>query len=197
MQDQNKRGFWGVIIPVEILDSKELGANEKIVYGYVASYTKMCLDSNERIMERLNISERTVQRALQKLQEMGYVYVEYVDNNSAKRRIYAVMDNPKKLAYLVKKGLLKSTIGGGCQNDGEGCQNVTPQNRGEGCQNVTQRIKEEKEEEKSEQKPNGTVAPAVEGPGHWPRCPKRSEFEKAEDFEKALYDWCNCPAGAI
>lgn len=196
MQDQNKRGFWGVIIPVEILDSKELGANEKIVYGYVASYTKMCLDSNERIAERLNVSDKTVQRALQKLQEMGYVYVEYVDNNSAKRRIYAVMDNPKKLSYLVKRGLLKSTVGGG-QNVRGGGQNVLPQNRGEGGQNVPQRIKEKKEKENTEQKPNGTVAPAIDGPGHWPRCPKRSEYNNAEDYEKALYDWCNCPAGAI
>ena len=71
MQDQNKREFWGIIIPVEILDSTEISANEKIVYGYVASYRKMCLDSNEKIAERLSVSEKTVSRALQKLQDMG------------------------------------------------------------------------------------------------------------------------------
>ena len=36
---------------------------------------------------------------------MQYVYVEFVNNNSAMRRIYVVLDNPKKLAYLSRKGM--------------------------------------------------------------------------------------------
>ena len=51
------------------------------------------------------LEERTLQRALKKLAEMKYVFIEYVNNNSAKRRIYTVLDNPKKLEYLAKKGM--------------------------------------------------------------------------------------------
>lgn len=195
MQDQSKRGFWGVIIPVEILDSNELGANEKIIYGYVASYAKMCLDSNERIAERLNVSDKTVQRALQKLQDMGYVYVEFLNGNSAKRRIYAVFENPRKLQYLAKKGLFKKAVEGGQnvqggqnvpgQNVQEGGQNVLPQNRGEGGQNVPQRIKEEKEEGETEQKPNGTAGVAMGATGR----PRRKDFDNEDDYVNAMYNW--------
>lgn len=108
MEENQKRGFWGVIVPMEILDNTDISANEKIVYCYVASYTKMCLDSNERIAERIGVSEHTVTRALKKLSELGYVFIEFVNNDNSKRRIYAIHENPKKLAYLEKKGLLGS-----------------------------------------------------------------------------------------
>jgi hypothetical protein len=51
------------------------------------------------------LEERTLQRALKKLAELKYVFIEYVNNNSAMRRIYVVLDNPKKLEYLAKKGM--------------------------------------------------------------------------------------------
>jgi hypothetical protein len=51
------------------------------------------------------LEERTLQRALKKLSEMKYIFIEYVNNNSAMRRIYVVLDNPKKLEYLAKKGM--------------------------------------------------------------------------------------------
>ena len=51
------------------------------------------------------LEERTLQRALKKLAEMKYIFIEYVNNNSAMRRIYVVLDNPKKLEYLARKGM--------------------------------------------------------------------------------------------
>ena len=51
------------------------------------------------------LEERTLQRALKKLADMKYIFIEYVNNNSAMRRIYTLLDNPKKLEYLAKKGM--------------------------------------------------------------------------------------------
>lgn len=190
MQDQNKREFWGIIIPVEILDSTEISANEKIVYGYVASYRKMCLDSNEKIAERLSVSEKTVSRALQKLQDMGYVYIEFVNGNSSRRRIFTIFENPKKLQYLMKKGLLKQSFAQDGQNvPGQNVQvagqNVQPQNRGEGGQNVHHRIIEEKEEGETEQKPNGTAGVAMGATGR----PRRKDFDNEDEYVNAMYNW--------
>ena len=207
MQDQGKRGFWGVIIPVEILDSKELGANEKIIYGYVASYTKMCLDSNERIAERMNVSVPTVTRALKKLNDMGYIFIEYVNNDNSKRRIYAIHDNPRKIAYLTKRGLLKTEVElrsfaqsnqndesqqESNQNDENSNQNDESQNRGESNQNDYQRIKEEKEEGETEQKPNGTAGVAMGATGR----PRRKDFDNDDDYVNAMYNWNQETVGA-
>lgn len=199
MQNQNTRGFWGVIIPVEILDSTELTITEKMIYGYIASYTKMCLDTNEKIAERLNVNEKTIRRALEQLQAMGYVYVEYLNNNPSKRRIYSVFENPKKLEYLANKGLFKRNpqsypqLGQNVQgadnelgqNVQEGGQNVLPQNRGELGQNVQHRIIEEKEEVETEHKPNGSAGLA----GAAASRPKRRDYETQDEYSEALYNW--------
>lgn len=208
-----KRGFWGVIVPMEILDNTDISANEKIVYCYVASYTKVCLDSNERIAERLGISERTVTSALGKLEKLQYVCIEYLNGNSSKRRIYAVYENPKKIAYLVKKGMFnidnKASFPQGSKNCEEGSKNCEegskscePQNGGEGSKNCYQRIKEEKEEGKTEQKPNDTTdraslagcGPARSGLGLIR--PRRADFESDDDYAEACYNWQTTSLGA-
>lgn len=209
MQDQNKRGFWGVIIPVEILDSQELTATEKIIYGYVASFQKVCFESNERIAEKTATGERSVSRALQKLEEMGYVFIELVNGDNSKRRIYAVFENPKKLAYLANRGMFKSypqsrQIGDSQrqngENDGVSRQNGENSrqigdspNGGESRQIGDHRIKNTKEYSKTEQEPNGSVAPALERPSHWP---KRSEYQTHEEYEAAIYAWNTAPSSA-
>ena len=205
MQNQNTRGFWGVIIPVEILDSKELNANEKIIYGYIASYTKMCLDTNEKIAERLNVNEKTIRRALEKLQAMEYVYVEYLNNNTSKRRIYAIYENPRKIAYLARRGMFKTGVndesypqtGQNVQAEKVTGQNVhstgqfdASHNREVTGQNVQHRIKEEKEEEQTEQKPNGSAGLAGEMPA---RRPRPNEYKTHEEFVDALYNWNTIP----
>lgn len=99
-------GITYVIMPIEILQSKELSCNEKILYCYLNLFKKgVCFQSNEKLCEMTGLEERTLQRALKKLAEMKYIFIEYVNNNSAMRRIYTVLDNPKKLEYLVKKGM--------------------------------------------------------------------------------------------
>ena len=107
MAQDNQRGFFGILIPKEILDDQELSIAEKFIYGYIASFTRCCFESNEAIATKLGISESTIKHAIPKLVEKGYFYVEKLNNNNNARRIYSILDNPKKLAYLAKKGLFK------------------------------------------------------------------------------------------
>ena len=98
-----------VNIPIEIFSDTELTANEKILYGYLSIFKKQCcFQSNEALAKALGISVPTVTNALKHLADLEYIFIEFVNNNSAKRRIYVVFDNPKKLKYLVSKGYLKS-----------------------------------------------------------------------------------------
>lgn len=173
---EGKQGFTGVWIPKELLNSTELTPSEKMLYANISSFNKCCFETNERLAEKCGISERSISRSLQRLQELGFVVIEYVKNDSSRRRIYAILDNPKKIQYLIKKGLFpqensensreeaKSFPQGSQngdrqnvhrQNGEDGSQNGDPQNRGDGSQNGDQRIIRKKEEkEKPEQKPN-------------------------------------------
>lgn len=205
-----RRGFWGVIIPMEILDNTDISANEKIVYCYIASYTKVCLDSNERIAERLGIGVNTVSRALKSLGELGYVFVEFINGDNSKRRIYAIHENPKKVAYLAKKGLFNSfphshqNGGSSHQNGVTSHQNGESQNGGESHQIGEQRIKNKKNKEDTEQKPNMEQHGQASSAGDWPARsaldlprPKRADFTNDEEYSEACYNWQTIYKGAI
>ena len=138
MQDNEKSGITFVNIPMEIFSSEELTANEKILYGYLSIFRKQCcFRSNEALAETLGVSVPTVTRGLKKLEQLGYIFIEFVNGNSAARRIYTMFDNPKKIKYLMGKGYLKS-FSQVNQNDERGNQNDEgvnhfdyPHNRGE------------------------------------------------------------------
>lgn len=223
----SQRGFSGVWIPKQILDSTELTPSEKIIYANIVSFDKCCFETNERLAEKCGVDEKTVRRALTKLQELKFVFIEFINNNKSKRRIYAIQENPKKLEYLAKKGLFHSQesednreekasfpqTGQNVQSIGQNVrtqdaknevtgqnvlsigQNVQSANRGETGQNVQQRINKKKEEKETpEQEPNfedtsGVVA--VEGPRRpdYSQPPRRSDYEDAEEFERAYYAW--------
>ena len=108
MKNENGEGtgISFVIMPVEILQDKNLTSSEKILYCYLSLFKKgVCFQSNNKLAEMTGLDESTIKRGLKKLGELKYVYVEFVNNNSAMRRIYVVLDNPKKLAYLSRKGM--------------------------------------------------------------------------------------------
>lgn len=108
MKNENGEGtgISFVIMPVEILQDKNLTSSEKILYCYLSLFKKgVCFQSNDKLAEMTGLDESTIKRGLKKLGELKYVYVEFVNNNSAMRRIYVVLDNPKKLAYLSRKGM--------------------------------------------------------------------------------------------
>ena len=108
MKNENGEGtgISYVIMPIDILQDKNLTPSEKILYCYLSLFKKgVCFQSNDKLSEMTGLDESTIKRGLKKLGELKYVYVEFVNNNSAARRIYVVLDNPKKLEYLSRKGL--------------------------------------------------------------------------------------------
>lgn len=108
MKNENGKGtgITYVIMPVDILQDKNLTPSEKILYCYLSLFKKgVCFQSNEKLAEITGLDESTIKRGLKKLSELQYVFIEFVNNNSAMRRIYVVLDNPKKLAYLSRKGM--------------------------------------------------------------------------------------------
>lgn len=206
----SQRGFSGVWVPKQILDSTDLTPGEKLIYANIVSFDKCCFETNERLAEKCGVDEKTVRRALIKLQELRFVFIEFVNNNKSRRRIYAIQDNPKKLEYLAKKGLFHSldsednreeqpsfpqtgqnVLSQNAENGVTGQnvlsigQNVQSANRGEIGQNVQQRINKKKEEKATpEQNPNcydTSGVVAVEGP----RRPDFSSPPRRSDYEDA------------
>lgn len=151
MSNEENIGISFVNIPIEIFSSKELTANEKILYGYLSIFKKQCcFQSNEALAKAIGVSENTITNGLKHLEELGYVFVEFVNGNSAARRIYTIFDNPKKLKYLASKGYLESfahsfaqghkTYDGAHKNCEDGHKNCEPNYRGEGHKNCDHKI---------------------------------------------------------
>lgn len=108
MKNENGEGtgISYVIMPIDILQDKNLTCSEKILYCYLSLFKKgVCFQSNDKLAEMTGLDDSTIKRGLKKLAEMQYVFIEFLNNNSAQRRIYVILDNPKKLAYLTRKGM--------------------------------------------------------------------------------------------
>lgn len=190
MEEKNQRGFFGIIIGKEILDDSDLSIAEKFIYGYIASFTRCCYETNERIAEKLGISESTVKHAIPRLAEKKYLFVEKTNNNSATRRIYSVLDNPKKLAYLAKKGMFKpvENSDGGVQNMHSEVQNMHTPKTGVSSAKFAHIDKEEKKNKAElEQKPNNSSA-GLAGSGPASRLNiKREDYADDYEYEKEFY----------
>lgn len=191
MNDQNQRGFFGIIISKEILEEEDLTVCEKFIYGYIASFTKCCFESNERIASKLGVSESVVAHAIPKLVSKGFLFVEKIAKNSANRRIYSVFDNPKKLAYLAKKGMFDEYVKpvenseGGMQNLHGGMQNLQTPLTGVPNAKFADIEKEEiKNKVETEQKPNNSAGLAGGLPAG--RI-KPTDFGSDSDYEKEFY----------
>lgn len=166
MKNENGEGagISFVIMPIEILQDKNLTSSEKILYCYLSLFKKgVCFQSNDKLSEMTGLDESTIKRGLKKLSEMQYVYVEFLNNNSAMRRIYVVMDNPKKLEYLAKKGMFRTSM--------------------------SPTLPEQKNEEP---KPDPAPEPKKYDPILDISCmkmPKKTDYSSEEEFEKAFYKW--------
>lgn len=194
MENQSQRGFFGIIITKELLEDGELSITDKFIYGYIASFQRCCFETNEKIAMKLGVSESSVAHAIPKLVKKGYLFVEKSSNNSKARRIYSIMDNPKKLRYLMRKGLFE-----GC---GKPVENSEPpmQNLHSPMQNLHSEktevesakfadidIEQNKNKVKSEQKPNATPA-GLAGLGPASRLAvKRDDYESENEYEQAFY----------
>ena len=143
--NEEKIGISFVNIPIEIFSNKDLTASEKILYGYLSIFKKQCcFQSNESLAEAIGVSAPTITNALKHLEELNYIFIEFVNNNSAKRRIYVVFDNPKKLKYLISKGFLVDKLvenSEGANKNYKGAnKNYKPHNGGEANKNYKHKI---------------------------------------------------------
>lgn len=149
--DDNKQGFTGVWIPEYIFNNDEISFTEKFVWAYIASFSgsrlKCCIQSNATIADRLGMSERTVSSAIQKLKELGFVFVFFKNNNHAKRQIFSVDEKPEKTKFRQKNEVSKNCepSEGVSKNCVEVSKNCEPTNRGEVSKNCEHRINKNKE----------------------------------------------------
>ena len=186
-------GISFVNIPIEVFSSKEITATEKILYGYLSIFKKQCcFQSNEALSEAIGVSESTITNALKHLADLDFIFIEFVNNNSASRRIYVIFDNPKKIKYLLQKGYLKSfpqvfpqgrkNCEGGLKFCEEGRKICDPQNRGEGLKNCDHKIIKYN-------KNIGNDEPTVELSAVVSeyKMPIRSDFDSDEEWLKARY----------
>lgn len=156
-------GISFVIMPVEILQDKNLTPSEKILYCYLSLFKKgVCFQSNAKLAEMTGLDESTIKRGLKKLGEMQYIFVEFVNNNSAMRRIYTILDNPKKLAYLTRKGMFS------LDKKPEVVRASMP-----------------------EPEPIAEPEPPVADISRPLSRPKRADFTSDREYEKAFYKWDN------
>lgn len=190
MEEKNQRGFFGIIIGKEILDDQDLSIAEKFIYGYIASFTRCCFETNEKIAEKLGISESTVKHAIPKLAEKKYLFVEKTNNRNNARRIYSVLDNPKKLAYLARKGMFGVVENSEpvVQNLHDVVQNMHYDITGVRSAKYAHIDKEEKKNKvENEQKPNDSSA-GLAGSGPASRLNiKREDYADDSDYEKEFY----------
>lgn len=167
MKNENGEGagISFVIMPVEILQDKNLTPSEKILYCYLSLFKKgVCFQSNAKLAEMTGLDESTIKRGLKKLGEMQYIFMEFVNNNSAMRRIYTILDNPKKLAYLTRKGMFSV----------DGKPEVV-------------RTSMPEPEPIAEPEPEPPVADISRPLSR----PKRADFTSDREYEKAFYKWDN------
>lgn len=199
-KDDNERGFFGIIIPKELLENKELSITEKVIFGYIASFRKACFRSNAEIADQLGVSESSVSHAVPKLEKMGYLFVEKDPRNNNLRRIYSVLENPKKLAYLASRGMWKNL----CKtndNPTERRQNLparkqnlpTPPTSVTGkakakFADIDKNKKEERNNRTETELENNASSSGFLGAELTAR-PLRKNYESDEEWEQAYYKW--------
>lgn len=199
MKNENVEGagISFVIMPVEILQDKNLTPSEKILYCYLTLFKSgVCFQSNDKLAEMTGLDESTIKRGLKKLAELKYVFVEFVNNNSAMRRIYVVLDNPKKLEYLIKKGLLSKKIDASTPEQPISTDNTIQGSLSEEDNNPTTAPEPSQamfptktvNNQPSDQEPLKTAGNKPRESLYAPR-PKRSDFTSQEEYEKAFYNW--------
>lgn len=198
MAQENQRGFFGIIIPKEILDDTDLSIAEKFIFGYIASFTRCCFESNEAIANKLGVSESTISHALPKLATKGYIYIEKTNNNNNLRHIYSVLDNPKKLAYLAKKGAFgvvenSASVRQNMPNNEAGVRQNMPDVRQNMPNDLTGVRSAKFADIEKEEKKNKVIdtEKTADSAIKKPVCRgqvKRDDYDNDLDYEKAFYD---------
>jgi len=77
-----------IILDDSIVKSKKINSTEKLVYGVITSLANnkgYCYASNEYIANKINLSKRSISKAISDLKKANYIRVE---NDEYQRKIY-------------------------------------------------------------------------------------------------------------
>lgn len=90
MKENNQSSLY-YVIPAEIMHSKELSMEEKLLYGLISGLSNKhgyCFASNEWFQEELNISESSLKKYLHNLEKSGYITrkMTSLENNPFKKQ---------------------------------------------------------------------------------------------------------------
>ena len=122
MNEENQINYYAVI-PATVRYSKELKANEKLLYGEItalANKNGYCYAQNRYFAKLYNVSIETISRWISHLQKLGYIQIDIIRNEKKEiisRNIY-IMDLP----YLQKNQYPY------CQKDQEGIDEKVKEN---------------------------------------------------------------------
>ena len=122
MNEENQINYYAVI-PATVRYSKELKANEKLLYGEItalANKNGYCYAQNRYFAKLYNVSIETISRWISHLQKLGYIQIDIIRNEKKEiisRNIY-IMDLP----YLQKNQYPY------CQKDQEGIAEKVKEN---------------------------------------------------------------------
>lgn len=93
-----KKNYFGTILTEE-LAQKPLRVSERLVLGYIKSFSSYCPHHNAVIAERLGLSKRTVAYAIANLKKYGLIKVEKQNNNNYKRHISEISQGKHKREF--------------------------------------------------------------------------------------------------
>ena len=81
-----------IVIESSIVKSNSINSTDKLVYGIIKALTNnlgYCYASNDYISKKINLSKRTVSKAISNLRRANYIRVETINYQ---RNIYLVND---------------------------------------------------------------------------------------------------------
>lgn len=79
-----------MIFSEKILKDNSISSTEKIIYGIIGALTNKkgyCYASNDYISKQLNLSKRTISKAINNLKNKSYIRIE---TKNYKRKIYTI-----------------------------------------------------------------------------------------------------------
>lgn len=81
-----------IVIESSIVKSNSINSTDKLVYGIIKALTNnlgYCYASNDYISKKINLSKRTISKAISNLKRANYIRVETINYQ---RNIYLVND---------------------------------------------------------------------------------------------------------
>lgn len=106
-QEDHQREFEGLWIPKEAWFDSSLSLLQKIILTQIYSLygPDGCCASNQYLMHSCGVNERTLQRALRRLKEVSYIFIERTDG---RKRFLRVNSIERKKKPLQKERLTKN-----------------------------------------------------------------------------------------